>query len=207
MSSCLYFFCFNLNLFWNLKCNDTWKCRTQKLNNSNLLLQAESHLNLQLDQPLVHLTSSLHRRDRFHQRRHLVRKCCIVSFNFNFYNIVQSVSSLRWWLQNTKCKIKMNSLAQGFSTFWYSCTPKSKLYPSAYPQSDLYPFCVPPTKKFYPNKLHFSGFFLILRTPVGSSRTPCDLFTYPLGYAYPRLRTAGLADINKMSAFVCLMWL
>jgi hypothetical protein len=30
--------------------------------------------------------------------------------------------------------ISVDYLIQGFSTFWYSRTPKSKLYPSAYPQ-------------------------------------------------------------------------
>jgi hypothetical protein len=35
--------------------------------------------------------------------------------------------------------ISLDNLNQGFSTFWYSRTPKSKLYPSAYPVLFAYP--------------------------------------------------------------------
>jgi hypothetical protein len=73
-----------------------------------------------------------------------------------------------------------DALGQGFSTFWYSRTPKSKLYPSAYP----HPLRVPPNKKFYPNKLHLGKFFEFcvplwaLRVPpVASSCTPRGMRT------------------------------
>jgi hypothetical protein len=51
--------------------------------------------------------------------------------------------------------IEMCPLVQGFSTFWDSRTPKSKLYPSAYP----HPLRVHPNKRFYPNKLHLGDVF------------------------------------------------
>lgn len=84
--------------------------------------------------------------------------------------------------------LKGNELNQGFSTIWYFRTPKSKFYLYAYPQIRLAsPLCTPNTK-FYPNRLHLTGVFLIFHTPMGSSRTLCGLLTY----AYPRLRTAEL---------------
>jgi hypothetical protein len=85
-------------------------------------------------------------------------------------------------------------------------TPKSKLYPCTYHQIKIVLLCVPPNQtcnpyaypqirllsplytpqlKLYPKKLHLSGFFFILRTPVGSSRTPRGLFDYPWR-TYPR---------------------
>ncbi len=68
----------------------------------------------------------------------------------------------------------------------------------AYPQSKIVPLCVPPNQNCMPfaypqikkstqKGFFLAGFFLFLRTP-------CDLFTYPQGYVYPRLRTADLVD-------------
>jgi hypothetical protein len=31
---------------------------------------------------------------------------------------------------------------------------------------------------------------------MGSSRAPCGLLIYPYGYAYPRLRTAGVSEAS-----------
>jgi hypothetical protein len=73
---------------------------------------------------------------------------------------------------NLEYKLLVNPLEQGFSTFWYSRTPKSKLHPSAYP----HPLCVPPNKKFYTNKLHLGGFFKFVY--------PCGLLAYPLWPLY-----------------------
>ncbi len=53
-------------------------------------------------------------------------------------------------------------LDQGFSTFWYSRTPKSKLYPR----------CLPPNQKFYPNKHVLSGFKIWRTPPMSFSNTP-----------------------------------
>jgi hypothetical protein len=67
-------------------------------------------------------------------------------------------------------------LEQGFSTFWYLSTPKSKLQPSVYPQIRVVSLLRTPKSKI----LHkWASFLFILRTP-------CELLTYP------RLRTAGL---------------
>ncbi len=52
-----------------------------------------------------------------------------------------------------------HALRQGFSTFWYPGTPKSKLYPSAYPQIRIIcPSCTPQNQKFYPKGLLLSVF-------------------------------------------------
>ena len=56
---------------------------------------------------------------------------------------------------------EMCSLEQGFSTFWYSRTSKSKLYPFANPQIKIIVLCITlnkncslfakPQRKFFPN--------------------------------------------------------
>jgi hypothetical protein len=91
-----------------------------------------------------------------------------------------------------------NWLIQGFSTFWYSRTPKSKLYPSAYPHPLPYPQIKNSTQISF-NWVRFFEFCVPLWAlcvpSVASSRTP-------RGYAYRRLRTAGL--INYFS--ICFRW-
>jgi hypothetical protein len=57
----------------------------------------------------------------------------------------------------------MNYLEQGFSTFKYLRTPKSKFTSSAYPQTMIVPLCVPPNPKCHLNVLILDT-FLILNT-------------------------------------------
>jgi len=64
-----------------------------------------------------------------------------------------------------------NNLDQGFSTFWYPRTPKSRLYPLRTPKSELYALRVPPNKKFNPKGLLLSV-FLTFAYPLWPSRVP-----------------------------------
>ncbi len=66
----------------------------------------------------------------------------------------------------------LNSLDQGFSTFRYPRTPKSKLYPSVYPQIKIICPSRTPKSKILPKRASFEHFFFIFRTP-------CYLLTYP----------------------------
>ena len=77
----------------------------------------------------------------------------------------------------------------------------------AYPQIKIYFLCVPPNHNFtsfaYPqikNSTQLCLFqvpFLFCKHKWNQLRTPCELYVYPQGYAYPRLRTAGL--VNQLS--------
>jgi hypothetical protein len=62
------------------------------------------------------------------------------------------------------------SKSRGSQPFGTCLHPNQNCTPLRTPKSDLFTFCVPPTKKLNPNKLHLS--FFILLTPVGSSGTP-----------------------------------
>ena len=95
----------------------------------------------------------------------------------------------------------MNLLYQGFSTFCYLRTPKTKLCSSAYPQIRVVPPLRTPKSQLYsseylqirilpPLLIKISYFRVVFKL----SRTPCELLAYPQGYAYPRLRTAVLYD-------------
>jgi len=48
-------------------------------------------------------------------------------------------------------KVLIFNLDQGFSTFWCSPIPNSKLYPSAYPQIRIVPLCTPANKDHWFN--------------------------------------------------------
>jgi hypothetical protein len=51
--------------------------------------------------------------------------------------VSQSSSVIQRVTENSFAEFRTYDLEQGFSTFWYLCTPKSKLYPSPYPQIRL----------------------------------------------------------------------
>ncbi len=60
-----------------------------------------------------------------------------------------------WESDSMDSKVKSTFLINllyklGFSTFWYSRTPKSKLYPNAYSQIKIVPLCKPPNQNFTP---------------------------------------------------------
>jgi hypothetical protein len=80
-------------------------------------------------------------------------------------------------------KTGWNYLRQGFSTFWYLCTPKSKFYPSAYPQIRVVSHLRTPNQKILPMrtpcKLLLSG-FTNLAYPL---QTAC----VPLGVHVPQV--------------------
>ncbi len=83
-------------------------------------------------------------------------------------------------------------LEQGFSTFWYSRTPKSELYPSTYPQIRL----MSPSQKLYPNKLHLSGFAY----PFGLLMYPLWPAHVPLGVRIPQVEnrcSRALTQLKK----------
>ncbi len=63
-------------------------------------------------------------------------------------------------------------LWQGFSTFWYPRTPKSKFYPSAYPQIRIVCPSRTPKSKILPKRASFECFFEFRVPPDILSRTP-----------------------------------
>ena len=116
----------------------------------------------------------------------------LISFDFIIGFLLKSSKSYKKLIFTESCKTEYQSedklwfivqymtlngipLDQGFSTFWYSRTPKSKLYPSAYP----HPLRVPPNKNSTQISFIWVRFFdfcvllWALRVPpVASSRTP-----------------------------------
>ncbi len=70
-------------------------------------------------------------------------------------------------------------------------TPNQNCTPLCTPKSDLYPLPVPPTKKFYPNKLHLRGFF--------NFAYPCGLLMYPLWPLHIPLGVCVLQVENRCS--------
>ncbi len=72
----------------------------------------------------------------------------------------------------------LSDIDQGFSAFWYLCTPKTKLYPPEYPQIRVVSPSCTPKSKFFPNELLLSGFFFNFAYTLWASLDPD-------GYAYP----------------------
>ncbi len=68
--------------------------------------------------------------------------------------------------------LQFNAYTRGSQPFGTRVPPNQNCTPLRTPKSDLYPLCVPPTTKFYPNKLHLSRVFYFAY--------PCGLLTYPL---------------------------
>jgi hypothetical protein len=64
----------------------------------------------------------------------------------------------------------LHPLYQGFSTFWYPHTPKSKWFN----------LCIPPKSKILPKRASFEWFFKFHVPPVTFSRTPRGRCTQPL---------------------------
>ena len=74
-----------------------------------------------------------------------------------------------------RMSLNLKDQKQGFSTFWYSRTPKSKLYPSVYPIPFAYPQIQNSTQISF-IWVRFFEFCILLWAlrvpPVASSRTP-----------------------------------
>ncbi len=77
------------------------------------------------------------------------------------FHVCQTTFDVFRLLYNAMRKVKPPS--QGFSTFKYLHTPKSKFTSSAYPQTMIVPLCVPPNSEFHLN-VHVLDTFLILNT-------------------------------------------
>jgi hypothetical protein len=84
---------------------------------------------------------------------------------------------------------------KGSQPFGTCVPPNLNFTPLHTPKSTLYPLRVPPNKKLYPLWASYECFFNILRTP-------CKILTYSKGFAYPRLRNAGLCCFKLL-----LSWL
>ena len=92
------------------------------------------------------------------------------------FHVCQTTFDVFRLLYNAMRKVKPPS--QGFSTFKYLRTPKSKFTSSAYPQTMIVPLCVPPNKKFHLNMFVFYISFYF-STNFELPAYPCELLAYP----------------------------
>jgi hypothetical protein len=81
----------------------------------------------------------------------------------NFQNRIRQIIWIQW-----KFGIYV---VQGFSTFWYPRTPKSKLYPSAYPLIRIICPLLTPKSKILPKRASFEH-FVNFAYPLLPSRVP-----------------------------------
>ncbi len=96
-------------------------------------------------------------------------------------NFSKNNQSISFYPPHFLASVSSNGLCQGFSTFKYLRTPKSKFTSSAYPQTMIVPLCVLPNSEFHLN-VHVLDTFLILDTNF-------DLPVYPLWTACVPLGT------------------
>ena len=147
---------------------------------------------IQLVSTMFHLTAFRSQPTAFHWPS-MTRSPSRTSFESSLVSgrFTGSNRGTRWTDETTKSNVSKNSfngitdtvfnwLMQGFSTFWYLRTPKSKLYPSAYPQIRIASPSCTPKSKILPKWASFECFFVFVLC------TTCKLLTYP------RLRNPGL---------------